>query len=536
MRGLFLLVEFDDVKFQPESDSVRFTRQLNEEGFADDGATGSARDYFISQSYGLFTPTFDVVGPIHLPHNEGYYGANQMDADINPGQMVIDACQLAHDSLGVDFGNYDFDDDGVVDFVFILYAGYGENYGALPSTIWPHMSKLTDQRKYLTLDGKNFDLYACSCELRGTSGTAIDGIGAFCHEFGHVLGLPDIYDTFNSRNLQLGAWDIMDAGSYNNLSRTPSSYTGYERYCLGWLDMVDLTEPADSIILPEINESRVCYRIATRTDNEGEFFTLENHQQQGWDAYQPASGMMIIHIDYEASIWHSNTVNSGMHPRVDLVEADGTPGAPTESDLFPTESNNSFTDYSNPNSLAWDKTPTERGVDHIRQEADGTISFRFMRDRLFRPIAHEVTQLCDTSFVGTPSRAPSPIVSTCRRNCPTRSIPYFSKTTLPFWRKAIIRWLAVRTSLRSSMTIRNLPDGAEHAAIRLAATSASVHTDRTVRSRPLPSTAGILSPQPSSPCSTPPLPIQARSSILPMCPARQLSASRPTRNVSFLTS
>lgn len=399
VRGLFLLVEFDDVKFQPESDSVRFTRQLNEEGFADDGATGSARDYFISQSYGLFTPTFDVVGPIHLPHNEGYYGANQMDADINPGQMVIDACQLAHDSLGVDFGNYDFDDDGIVDFVFILYAGYGENYGALPSTIWPHMSKLTDQRKYLTLDGKNFDLYACSCELRGTSGTAIDGIGAFCHEFGHVLGLPDIYDTFNSRNLQLGAWDIMDAGSYNNLSRTPSSYTGYERYCLGWLDMVDLTEPADSIILPEINESRVCYRIATRTGNEGEFFTLENHQQQGWDAYQPSSGMMIIHIDYEASIWHSNTVNSGMHPRVDLVEADGTPGAPTESDLFPTESNNSFTDYSNPNSLAWDKTPTERGVDHILQEADGTISFRFMRDRLFRPIAHEVTQLCDTSFV-----------------------------------------------------------------------------------------------------------------------------------------
>ena len=398
VRGLFLLVDFEDVKFQAEHDSVRYQRQLNEEGYADDEATGSARDYFIDQSYGLFTPRFDVVGPIHLPRHESFYGANRMNQDKNPGQMVIDACNLAHDSIGVDFSNYDFDDDGFVDFVFILYAGYGENYGAPANTIWPHMSKLNDMQKHLTLDDKQVNLYACSCELHGKSGNQLDGIGAFCHEFGHVLGLPDFYDV-NSQRAQVGTWDVMDTGSYNNSSRTPPSYTAFERYSLGWLDLTELTEPADSITLPEINESRTAYRISTRTGNPGEYFVLENHQQQGWDAYHAGRGMMIFHIDFNATRWKYNAVNSIDPPGYDLVEADGTQGAHAETDLYPTATNDLFTDYSTPSSLAWDKTPTERGVDRIRQEDDGTVSFRFMRDRLARPVVMEPELLTDTSFV-----------------------------------------------------------------------------------------------------------------------------------------
>lgn len=399
VRGLVVLVEFEDVKFKAGHDSLRYTRQLNEEGFSDDGATGSARDFFISQSYGVFTPRFDVIGPVGLPQKENFYGANtRQGEDRNPEQMVIDACNLAHDSLGVDFSRYDFDDDGSVDFVFILYAGYGENYGAPPSTIWPHMSHLGYHGKSLELDGKAFDLYACSCELRGTAGNQIDGIGALCHEFGHVLGLPDLYDTAGSGRVQLGEWDIMDIGSYNNLSRTPPSYTALERYSLGWIDLTDLDAPADSLVVPEINQSRSAYRIRTRTEGNGEYFILENHQQQGWDAHHPARGLMITHIDYEASAWRNNTVNAGMHPRVDLKEADGSQGSRPETDLYPTETNSRFTDYSMPNSLAWDKTPTERGVDRIRQEADGNISLRFMRDRLERPVALDAIELTDTSF------------------------------------------------------------------------------------------------------------------------------------------
>jgi len=400
VRGLVILTEFQDVQFQSDYNLELYQRQMNESGYSDYNATGSARDYFIAQSDSLFMPQFDVVGPIRLPSVESTYGRNSggnAGQDSNPALMVKQACEIAHDSLGVDFSNYDFDENGEVDFVFILYAGYGENYGALSTTIWPHMSWLNKQYTYLTLDEKSINLYACSCELSGNNGTNLDGIGAFCHEFGHVLGLPDIYNTNYSSSIQLGPWDIMDSGSYNNSSRTPSSYTAFERYSLGWIDLIELNEPADTIRVPEINDTRVAYRIST--DDPDEFFTLENHQQQGWDLYQPGKGLMIIHIDYDPSYWSGNSVNSGMYPHYDLMEADGRQGSPFDTDLYPIPTNDLFTDYSSPNSLSWDDKPTEKGVSRIRQEDNGDITFAFMRDRLKRPVLLDATQLTDTSFV-----------------------------------------------------------------------------------------------------------------------------------------
>lgn len=400
VRGLVLLVEFEDIKFKEGHDQELYHRQLNEEGYCDYDATGSARDYFIAQSSGLFRPQFDVVGPVKLSHPEAYYGANQMNQDSRPGQMVVDACQYAHDSLSIDFSQYDYDNDGNVDFVFCVYAGYGENYGAPDYTIWPHMSRLKTHWLYCDLDGKSVDLYACSCELKGITGSRIDGIGALCHEFGHVLGLPDFYNTRNQTETQLGHWDVMDSGSYNNDSRTPPSYTAFERHMLGWLDFIELVEPADSIFVPEITQSNMAYRITT-PDNPDEFFTLENHQQTGWDAAQGGRGLMIIHVSYEPSVWASNGVNSTAYPHYDLIEADGTAGRTFETDLYPTASNDMFTDYSRPNSLSWAGVPTGQGVTHITQHPDGQISFRFMNDRLSRPTLFPAEDVTDTSFVAS---------------------------------------------------------------------------------------------------------------------------------------
>lgn len=399
VRGLVLLVEFTDVHFQPAHDQALFDRQLNEEDYSDHNATGSARDYFIAQSMGQFRPQFDVVGPIQLPHNESFYGRNQGYAgnDSNPGQMVIDACTIAHDSLGIDFSQYDYNEDGEVDFVFCLYAGYGENYGASSSTIWPHMSWLNAQWLYYSLDGKEINLYACSCELKYATGKQIDGIGAVCHEFGHVLGLPDLYNTQNSYDTQLGDWDVMDSGSYNNESRTPASYTAFERHLLGWMDFIDLTEPQDSVVVPEMTQNNVAYRIFTANHTD-EFFTLENHQKVGWDKAEPGRGLMIIHVDYDRGIWNNNSVNSGLHPHYDLVEADGSQGRATSTDLYPIPSNNMFTDYSRPNSLSWKGVPTNGGVTQITQNDDGTVSFRFKHDRLEAPELLPVTCMTDTSF------------------------------------------------------------------------------------------------------------------------------------------
>lgn len=392
VRGLVLLVEFKDNSFQPEYNQALYERQLNEEGYSDYNGTGSARDYFIAQSMGQFVPRFDVVGPVKLSRVMAFYGSSsRMQNDANPGEMVREACQIAHDSLDVDFSQYDYNNDGEVDFVFVLYAGYGENYGASSNTIWPHMSELHQLGVSCQLDGKTVNRYACSCELNGNSGTELDGIGAVCHEFGHVLGLPDFYNTFSTGQTQLGSWDVMDGGSYNNNSRTPSSYTAFERYSLGWMELTELDTPADSITVDEITQNNVGYRISTQ--NENEFFTVENHQQVGWDRYEGGRGLMIIHVNYDVSAWNNNAVNSGFSPRYDLVEADGSQGYDLQTDLYPTPANDMFTDYSVPNSMSWAGVPTEKGITRIRQEADGKVSFRFMKDRLQRPVVLSPTEV-----------------------------------------------------------------------------------------------------------------------------------------------
>lgn len=167
---------------------------MNKEGYDYMGAIGSARDYFISQSGGLFQPTFDVVGPITLDNTMAYYGANDYSGqDVRPDEMVIDACKKAESM--VDFTIYDRDNDGFVDLVYVIYAGYGESSdidGSLEDAIWPHAWYIYQgAQKRVSVDGKYLDAYACSAELLGNSGTTRDGIGTFCHEYSHTLGLPD---------------------------------------------------------------------------------------------------------------------------------------------------------------------------------------------------------------------------------------------------------------------------------------------------------------------------------------------------------
>ena len=383
IRGIILLVEFADNEFHSEYDEAFYLKKMNDPGFSEYDATGSARDYFIDQSSGVFTPEFDVVGPIKLSHNMNYYGANDRNGqDAHPERMVSEACNLAAVERGVDFSKYDFDNDGLVDFVYIIYAGYAESYGASSNTIWPHASQLSLLGEECVINEKKVDRYACSSELKFISGDTVEGIGTFCHEFSHVLGLPDVYDTRNTGNIQLGSWDVMDQGNYNNGSNTPPSMSAMERATLGWLELIELDTPADRIEVLELNSSNSAYRISTPV--EGEYFTLENRQQQGWDRFQPGCGLMIMHIAYDESAWKGNFVNSGIVRRYDLVEADGTQGTTQETDLFPYGEVNAFTDYSTPSSLTWDGTPTCKGVTQITQE-DNCISFRFMKDRFISP-------------------------------------------------------------------------------------------------------------------------------------------------------
>lgn len=331
---LVILIEFSDLGFSSVGDDANafFNRMLNEEGFTyTNGANGSVRDFYMASSFGNFTPMFDVIGPVKVSNTCSYYGANSGGSDQYDriGEMIMEACKLA--DAEVDFTKYDDNLDGIVDNVCFIYAGYGEADSYKESTIWPHSYTLEDllvetnssSRRFL-LDGMRINSYLCTNEVAG-GGTQPVGIGTFVHEFGHVLGLGDLYDTSSySTAFTPGYYDTMDCGSYSNDGNTPPLFSAFERGELGWLDYTELNANADTlIILPELSASNTAYRISVDGTDGNEFYVLENRQKHGWDTYLPGHGMLMWHIDIDESAWANNTINNTIsHQRVDIVEAD----------------------------------------------------------------------------------------------------------------------------------------------------------------------------------------------------------------------
>ena len=305
---LLILVEFADLEFTVPSSHEAFNRMMNQPGYSEQGATGSARDYYFENSHGLFEPLFDVVGPVKLDKKVAYYGKNNSAGyDARAHEAVRDALvQLDED---VDFSRYDLDDDGMVDLVYMVYAGKGESDGGDANSIWPHQWELEYGGIELTLDGKKINRYACGSELGGDG--EMDGIGTVCHEFGHAMGLPDFYDTdygLNGMSRTLLTYSLMDLGSYNNDSRTPPFLNVIERVILGWLDKDAIREfPKDGEYTLEPLDNNVAYRIPA--DIEGEYFVLECRPCIGWDRYIPSPGLVVYHLDQserQVSILDSN--------------------------------------------------------------------------------------------------------------------------------------------------------------------------------------------------------------------------------------
>jgi len=377
-KSLVILVNFSDKSYITSEPKTAFTNLLNQQGYSANGGTGSARDYFRDASNGVFNPQFDVVGPYVLPNGMAFYGENVSDNDKNPRQMVIDACTLA-DADGVDFTQYDTDNNGYVDNIFIYYAGNNEAEGASANTIWPHRWGLANNST--KFDGKIIQGYACTSELRGSSGTNMCGIGTFAHEFGHVLGLVDYYPTNNGTHHTLSYWHIMDAGAYLNLGRTPPTYSAFDRFFLNWLNPTELKSP-QLVTLGSLTSTNKAYIISQNGNHNlnganpspTEFFTLENRQKTGWDLYLPGSGLMITRINYKPSTWYENGPNNDATAMgVDIIEADGSSSANTLSgDLFPGPTNVSTYSPVLRNGININKPLT-----YIKSDA-GVISFRFM--------------------------------------------------------------------------------------------------------------------------------------------------------------
>lgn len=344
-KGLVILVEFANLDMTTDNAQEVFNNQFNQTGYSENGHIGSVHDYFYDQSYGTFILTFDVIGPLRVSRNYGYYGANNgRGSDKYPGTMISEACNLADQF--VDFAEYDWNHDGEVDQIYVIYAGHGESSSGTPSnTIWPHEYNLTACQKSgdgngpLTLDGVTIDTYACSCELRGAYGNEINGIGTACHEFSHCLGFPDLYDTGYNGGFGMNCWDLMDSGSYcgpDGCGEVPCGYSAYEREVAGWLKPIELTAPTVIENMACIADEPVAYRICN-DHNRDEYFLLENRQNKGWFTYaknyQSAHGMLITHVDYNATAWAINKVNTNKtHQRMSIVPADNSYGTTYKSD------------------------------------------------------------------------------------------------------------------------------------------------------------------------------------------------------------
>ena len=399
-KGLIILANFENVKFEGYSeqtaDSIRqrFDDIVNLPGYTNEwGAIGSVHDYYYDQSNGLFDLEFDVIGPVNLSKEASFYGRNQSGFDINAGHMVVECCE-AVDSL-VNFADYDWDDDGTVEEVFILYAGRGESSGGGTSTIWPHMWTLVEAHEeneeipeQIILDDRIVNVYACSNEIY-KSGIPM-GIGVICHEFSHCLGLPDLYDTNTGSNCGMKEWSVLDHGAYcgpNNIGWVPAGFTSYERNFAGWLDYTPLE--SDTIIeqMIPINEPEAEAYIIINDSTPTEYYLLENRNKTRWDSYIPGTGMLIMHVDFDQELWDENYVNAtgfdigNDHPRLTIFHADNSEYS--RYDAYPYMDNDSLTDNSTPEALLYNQNVDGEYLMHkpitniVRDKTTATISFQF---------------------------------------------------------------------------------------------------------------------------------------------------------------
>ncbi len=339
--ALVILVEFEDKRFSDCEGMIDpkdyYDRFFHEEGFSDYGCHGSVYDYYHAGSNERYKPNFRVFGPVRVSGGYADY-AGGSGHEFTP-KMIIEAVRLVDEQYDVDFADFDTDGDGVADNVYCLYAGYGRADSPVRDSIWPHSYNLKASGQQIEVDGVTVDRYTVSQQVNGQTDLPV-GIGTFVHEFGHVLGLADHYNnssSFGNPPNNVGNWDLMSSGSYNNDQNCPAPFSAFERYSLGWMEpeVIDPAKPG-YIDIASFMDTKQAYRINV-TDDDREYFLIENRQQKDWDEYLPGHGVLVWHIQEDQAAWDQNRPNSDQnHQRVDIVEAGNIlTSSGSSSDPFP---------------------------------------------------------------------------------------------------------------------------------------------------------------------------------------------------------
>ena len=392
IKGVVILAAFSNVSFSadPASINTLLSNRYNADNYTEEidfneysniykqnlplqcTIPGSARDYFRTQSFGQFVPSFDVIGPVTLSQKRSYYGANNSSGnDKNTSAMISEACQKAYDLGLTDFTDYDNNGDGTVDFVYVVYAGSDEAQTGIAEAIWAKASSIS-----LTLgNGMKISRYACSGELV-IDLPVVAGIGTFVHEFSHVLGLPDFYNT-KADDFTMDSWSVMDYGMYNAEGFVPCGYTAFERYSLGWIPMYTLDKPA-TVTMATTEKERKGYRVFTSEADTASFYMLETISKEGWNRYAPANGMLISEVTYDRSTWKGNTVNAGTKHRHCIVPANNEYNYWTADKHLFGNTNHEFSLTSTPSSRTQFGVAMDKPLTDINYDAkEGVTTFHF---------------------------------------------------------------------------------------------------------------------------------------------------------------
>ncbi len=344
-RVPIILVEYQDK-------SMKNTKAQFESHYKTDAK--SVYQYFVDQSNGLYTPQFDLYGIYLLPSNRATYGGNDSSGDDKGvAKMVGDAITKAGNDI--DWSQYDNNGDGEVDVCIVVYAGVGEAQSNVANSVWPCQWSLSNAANYgdgsgaVTRNGKKIDKFAVFNEINGSNdnGSTMDGIGTFCHEYSHCLGLPDFYETtYNYGYYGMDYWSLMNTGCYNGLTidgDTPIGYSAYEKNFMGWINYITPQENTQ-YTLPVFNSKNAANDQAIKITalNNNEYWILENRKKQGWDQCIQDEGVLITHFTYVASRWDANTVNNQTVQLATIIPADNRLSTSTNNaDLFG-ETNHAF--------------------------------------------------------------------------------------------------------------------------------------------------------------------------------------------------
>ncbi len=406
-----VMVNFADRAFQDTITTTKVERFFNEEGYHDEpAARGSVRDFFTAQSNGAFQPNFKVVANVTLSNGYAYYGKDGSNGSIDPNINTFVREALAEASKTANFSDFCEEGTNEVPMVILMFAGPGQQSSfedGQTNYLWAKFS----QSAFSVNEGASkVRSYFIGNELLQNYGknendivsTYMDGVGLFCHEFSHALGLPDFYNTKNSRSFAtMGYWDLLDYGQYYQNGYRPVEYSAYERSYMGWLDVKELGDEAQHATLLPLDGSQGDNQprayVLRNPNNDKEYYLLENRVKNDWHGAMMGSGLFITHVDYDAAVWGSNKVNTEeAHQRMQFVPADNIKEGTTTSasmsfaqlfegirnDLFPCtiggELHNAFTDDTTPAATLFTGDKLQRPIYNITQQANGTITFSYL--------------------------------------------------------------------------------------------------------------------------------------------------------------